>query len=75
MEQLIRLKQRFDLAVEELEDAMEEFEDKPTQANRNEIIRKMAKFCKCKNSYMQCLRDLLLKGDNTKNLKFMKNVR
>ena len=75
MERLNKLEEELNVKFLEIRDCMEDFNENPTQFNRNEIIRKMAAFCKVKNDYMTCLRNLYLKGNNAQNLKYMKNVR
>ena len=75
MERLNKLEEELNNKFLEVRDCMQDFKESPTQFNRNEIIRKMAGFCKIKNDYMACLRNLYLRGNNAQNLKYMKNVR
>ena len=75
MERIYKLKKEFNETYNDLKYCMDEFENNPTQYNRNQIIREMAVFCKAKNNYMACLRNLYLRGNNAQNLKYMKNVR
>ena len=52
---------------------MEIFEENPTQAGRNNIIRKMAVFNRDKNQYMAQLKNIVLKGNEKVNLKNVYN--
>lgn len=73
MERLFKLMEKFKEESQELIELMEIFDENPTQAGRNEIIRKMAVFNRDKNTYMSHLKDIILKGNEKVNLRTVNN--
>lgn len=70
---LYKLLEKVKQDYEEVIELMEIFEENPTQAGRNNIIRKMAVFNRDKNQYMAQLKNIVLKGNEKVNLKNVYN--
>lgn len=70
---LYKLLEKVKQDYEEVIELMEMFDENPTQAGRNDIIRKMAVFNRDKNHYMAQLKNVVLKGNEKVNLKNVYN--
>lgn len=73
MGRLYRLLEKVKEDYEVVIDLMETFDESPSQAGRNEIIRKMAVFNRDKNHYMAQLKNVVLRGNEKVNLKNVYN--